>query len=112
MTVNSEVWFRSCTEEIPEPIEGSVSGKIPEWLNGSLIVNGPGNFNVGTHKLKHLFDGMALLQKFEIFASGKITYQNKFVKSEAYTKGNESNRLIFGEFGTAPTPEPKSIFKK
>lgn len=105
--------MRSCTQEVSEPIEGNLSEKIPEWLNGKLIMNGPGIFNIGNHKLNHLFDGMALLQKFTISSNGKVTYQNKFVRSEAYTKGLESNRVIFGEFGTAPSPDTtKTFFKK
>lgn len=111
--VESEVWVRSCTEEISVPIEGNLSEKIPEWLNGKLIMNGPGIFNLGDHKLNHLFDGMALLQKFTVLSSGKITYQNKFVRSEAYSKGVENNRVIFGEFGTAPSADTtKTFFKK
>lgn len=106
----SNILLRSISEEILEPIEGILSGKIPEWLNGSLIMNGPGTLTVGETKLNHLFDGMAILQKFTIASSGKITYQNKFIKSEAYTKGRENNRLMFGEFGTAGASQ--SLFKK
>lgn len=106
----SNILLRSISEEILEPIEGKLSGKIPEWLNGSLIMNGPGTLTVGETKLNHLFDGMAILQKFTIASSGKITYQNKFIKSEAYTKGRENNRLMFGEFGTAGASQ--SLFKK
>lgn len=31
------VWLRSCEKEIIEPVEGSVSGEIPHWINGSLL---------------------------------------------------------------------------
>lgn len=31
------VWLRSCEKEIIEPVEGSVSGDIPSWINGSLL---------------------------------------------------------------------------
>lgn len=76
-------------------------------------MNGPGIFQIGETKLKHIYDGMALLQKFTISSNGKITYQNKFIKSEAYTKGIEKNRLVLGEFGTAATSDKsKSFFKK
>ncbi len=101
--------MRTCTTEIVTPVEGNVSGEIPQWLNGSLLMNGPGSYKVGNHKLNHLFDGLALLQKFNI-SSEKITYQNKFVRSEANVKGNESNRVIFEEFGTAPSHDPNKTF--
>lgn len=75
-------------------------------------MNGPGAYTIGDHKLKHLFDGMALLQKFTI-SKEKISYQNKFIKSEAYVKGREQNRVIYGEFGTPPSPDTsKSFFSK
>lgn len=106
----SSILVRSVSEEILEPIEGKISGKIPEWLNGKLIMNGPGTLTVGETKLNHLFDGMAILQKFTINSSGKVTFQNKFIRSEAYTKGRENNRLMFGEFGTAGASQ--SLFKK
>lgn len=112
MQVDSVLWVRSCTSEVSNPVEGKLTGEIPEWLNGSLFMNGPGTYSIGDHQLKHLFDGMALLQKFEI-SNQKITYQNKYVKSEAYTKGRENNRVIFGEFGTPPSPDnSKSFLRK
>ena len=74
-------------------------------------MNGPGSFTIGDHKLNHLFDGMAVLQKFIISASsGKVTYQNKMLKSEAYVKGREKNKIMFGEFGTPANSQ--SLFKR
>lgn len=108
--LDGSITTRSISQEILEPIEGNLSGKVPDWLNGSLIMNGPGTLVVGETKLNHLFDGMALLQKFTILSSGKITYENKFLKSEAYKKGIENNKLMFGEFGSAGV-QP-SLFKK
>lgn len=74
-------------------------------------MNGPGQFTVGDHKLNHVFDGMAILQKFNISSkNNKITYQNKMLQSEAYTKGNENNQIMFGEFGTAA--QSQGLIKK
>jgi len=49
--------------------------------------------------MNHVFDGMALLHRFHI-DNGKITYQCRFIKSEAYEKVKSENRLAFNEFGT------------
>jgi len=38
-------------------------GKIPEWLSGSLLRNGPGSTQVGNYKFKHIFDSSALLHR-------------------------------------------------
>ena len=73
-------------------------------------MNGPGTFTIGEERFNHLFDGMAILQKFNISSSGKITYQNKFIKSEAYVQNNEHKKILFGEFGTAV--KSQGLFKK
>jgi carotenoid cleavage dioxygenase-like enzyme len=90
------------------PIETKFNAKIPSWINGNLICNGPGKFTVGDHKLNHLYDGMAVLQQFRIQPDGKVTYKNKFVQSEAHVRGCNENRILFGEFGTKPTSHQSS----
>lgn len=57
------VWLRSCEKEILNPIYGKMFGKIPKWLNGNLLRNGPGGLNVGNSRFHHLFDSAALLHK-------------------------------------------------
>lgn len=49
--------------------------------------------------------------RFSIYC-GKVTYQNRFVKTEAYTGNHEAKRIIMTEFGTEPVPDPcQTIFK-
>uniref|UniRef100_A0A182Q6V3 Uncharacterized protein n=1 Tax=Anopheles farauti TaxID=69004 RepID=A0A182Q6V3_9DIPT len=106
------VWLRSCEQEIVEPIEGVVQGSIPEWLNGSLLRNGPGSLKVGDMMFNHLFDSSALLHRFNI-DNGKITYQCRFLKSDAYKKNNAARRIVVTEFGTSAVPDPcQTIFQK
>lgn len=50
-----------------QPVDAAVEGKIPAWLHGSYIRNGPGTFR----GMKHLFDGYAMLVKFS-FEDGKV----------------------------------------
>ena len=42
------------------------SGEIPSWVSGSLYRNGPGMYEVGEHQYKHLFDPLAMIQRFHI----------------------------------------------
>lgn len=106
------VWLRSCEQEIADPIGGVISGTIPEWLNGSLLRNGPGSIKVGDQTFKHLFDASALLHRFNI-ENGQVTYQCKFLKSESYKKNLAANRIVVSEFGTACVPDPcQSIFER
>ncbi|XP_055612712.1 carotenoid isomerooxygenase isoform X2 [Uranotaenia lowii] len=106
------VWLRSCEQEIVNPIEGIVKGNIPEWLNGSLLRNGPGSLKVGEMTFNHLFDSSALLHRFNI-EDGKVTYQCRFLKSDVYKKNTAAQRIVVTEFGTRAVPDPcQTIFNK
>lgn len=85
-----------------------VSGKIPSWLSGTLIRNGPAMFEVGRQKFNHWFDGLAMLHKFS-FTDGKVLYANKFLNTRAYKKAKETRKISFSEFATDPC---RSIFSR
>lgn len=85
-----------------------VHGKIPKRLSGSLIRNGPTKFDLDKQSLKHWFDGLAMLHKFS-FKSGKVSYTNKFIKSNAFVKAKEKGKISFREFATDPC---RSIFSR
>ena len=109
---DSSVWMRSCEKEVIEPIPGKVTGKIPCWLKGTLLRNGPGSLKVGEFSFNHLFDSSALLHRFAI-ANGKATYQCRFVQTDVYKKNNAAQRIVVTEFGTKAIPDPcKSIFQR
>lgn len=36
--------------ETPVPISTHIIGKIPEWISGNFLRNGPGKFEIGNHK--------------------------------------------------------------
>ena len=103
------IWLRSCQEETQHPTIGIRTGDIPDWLSGSLVQNGPGKFSFGSDVYKHLFDGSALIQKFEV-SGGEVTYQCKFVRTEAFKKNSEAGKIVVPEFGTAV--KSKGLWKK
>ena len=80
-------------------------GEIPDWLEGTLIRNGSGIFSFGDKKVNHVFDGMAVIHRFEI-SKGKATYQNRILNSNTYLKSKAANRLMVSQFGTLATPDP------
>jgi len=87
-------------------------GTIPEWLNGSLLRNGPGNLKVGDMHFNHLFDSSALLHRFAIH-DGKVTYQCRFLQTETLKKNTAANRIVVTEFGTSAVPDPcNTIFQR
>lgn len=76
------VGFRSVSEEY-EATSLPVEGTIPSWLSGSLIRNGPGQFEYGDTRVNHWFDGLAMLRRYQ-FSDGTVSYTNRFLRSEAY----------------------------
>lgn len=78
-----------------------VCGTIPGWLDGHLLRNGPGQFEVGGKPVTHWFDGLALLRGFEI-RDGAVSYSARFLRSEAYTHAQATGELGFMEFGSNP----------
>ena len=58
-----------------------VQGTIPSWLQGTLIRNGPGTFEIGEQRYRHWFDGLSMLHKFS-FTDSQVSYANKFLESK------------------------------
>ncbi len=85
-----------------------VKGKIPDWLEGTLLRNGPGAFNLEKQNLRHWFDGLAMLHRFS-FSKGNVSYANRFVKSKAVEHALKEGKISYSEFATDPC---RSMFKK
>jgi beta,beta-carotene 9',10'-dioxygenase len=78
-----------------------VSGRIPEWLTGTLIRNGPAKFEVDDYRLTHWFNGLAMLHSFS-FTEGKVSYANKYLRGRAYELGVGKGQLYGKQFGLDP----------
>jgi carotenoid cleavage dioxygenase-like enzyme len=85
------------------PVEGS----IPEWLAGTLVRNGPAKYEAGEKRMRHWFDGLAMLHRFS-FAGGDVSYANRFLRTNAY-RAAENGQISYREFATDPC---RSIFKR
>ncbi|KAA3659042.1 MAG: beta-carotene 15,15'-monooxygenase [Chloroflexi bacterium] len=85
-----------------------VQGNMPTWLTGTLVRNGPGTFRVGGQRYRHWFDGLAMLHKFS-FATGRVSYANKFIRGKAYQAAQENGRIAYNEFATDPC---RSLFER
>jgi len=90
-----------------------VRGILPDWLEGSLLRNGPGSFQVGERRYRHWFDGLAMLHRFTISqgsgSGGRVSYQNRFLETEAYRAARDEGRIAFPEFATDPC---RSLFAR
>jgi beta,beta-carotene 9',10'-dioxygenase len=78
-----------------------VQGRIPDWLTGTLLRNGPGTLRVGEQRYRHWFDGLAMLHKFS-FSGGSVAYANKFLDTQAYRAAEKSGQISYSEFATDP----------
>ena len=105
------IWLRSCINEVESPLSGKVKGRIPRWLCGNLLQNGPGKFYFGDKDVfNHLFDGSALLQKYEI-KDGKVSYQCRFLRTESFMKNINAGKIMTSEFGTNASHQPENQSK-
>jgi beta,beta-carotene 9',10'-dioxygenase len=101
--------YKSIEQETPHcmlPVEG----KLPHWLSGDLIRNGPAKFEVGNYQLNHWFDGYAMLHKFSI-QNSRVSYQSRFLHSRDYLKSTAANYIKNRSWGTIADP-CASIFSK
>ena len=92
--------FKSLREETRIP-DLKVEGRMPRWLTGTLLRNGPALFEVGPDRFNHWFDGLAMLHAFS-FERGRVAYANRYLRSSAYTAWKRDGRIRYSEFGTDP----------
>jgi all-trans-8'-apo-beta-carotenal 15,15'-oxygenase len=60
----------------------NMQGRIPSNLHGTLLRNGPGNYEYGEDVRRHPFDGDGLICSFA-FKDGQVLVRQKFVRTEA-----------------------------
>jgi beta,beta-carotene 9',10'-dioxygenase len=78
-----------------------ITGNFPKWLSGALLRNGPAKYDIGTTTVNHWFDGLAMLHRFG-FDNGRVSYRNRFLRSDAYCESLDEGSLARGGFATDP----------
>ena len=78
-----------------------VTGRIPAWLVGTLLRNGPGRFEVGADQYRHWFDGLAMIHRFGI-ADGGVSYANRFLRTPGFEAAEREGHIVCSEFDTDP----------
>lgn len=87
--------YRSCYHERSYWIDDSmVEGSIPAELEGTLLRNGPGLFEVGGKKIPQPFDGDGLLAIFA-FKGGRAFFANRYVRTEGFVREQQAQRLLY-----------------
>jgi beta,beta-carotene 9',10'-dioxygenase len=85
-----------------------LDGRLPDWLQGSLVRTGPAKWEVGRQTMNHWFDGFAMLHRFGI-ADGEVSYANRFLQTRAYRAAQEKGEIVYSEFATDPC---RSLFSR
>lgn len=62
-----------------QEVQATVTGQLPAWLCGSLLVNGGGDYS----RMKHMFDGYACITKVKV-EGGKAWGSQRYLSTEAY----------------------------
>jgi carotenoid cleavage dioxygenase-like enzyme len=78
-----------------------VSGVFPQWLSGTLLRTGPAKYDIGRQTMNHWFDGLAMLHRFG-FADGRVSYRNRFLRSQAFCEAEATHAIQRREFATDP----------
>jgi carotenoid cleavage dioxygenase-like enzyme len=78
-----------------------VEGRLPDWLQGTLVRTAPAKWEVGGRSMNHWFDGFAMLHRFG-FADGEVSYANRFLQTRAYRAAQEKGEIVYSEFATDP----------
>jgi beta,beta-carotene 9',10'-dioxygenase len=85
-----------------------LEGRLPDWLQGSLVRTGPAKWEVGDQTMRHWFDGFAMLHRFGI-SGGEVSYANRFLETRAYRAAQEKGEIVYSEFATDPC---RSLFAR
>jgi carotenoid cleavage dioxygenase-like enzyme len=88
-------------------VELAVEGELPEWLDGTFISNGPGQFEVGDTPLEHWFDALAMLRGIRI-EDGNLWYTNRFLRSDDFRAAREQQTVRRNQPGTPADGSPIS----
>jgi carotenoid cleavage dioxygenase-like enzyme len=90
-------------DEHPVETPLTVEGRLPPWLRGTLLRNGPARFSLPRgDSVRHWFDGLALLHAVH-FLQSRVTYVSRFLRSQAYAGMLTTGRPTLREFATDPS---------
>ena len=109
--------FQDDLDEINDPVrlifeEGH---RVPKWLKGTLIRNGPavfGSLKQDGKRYNHLFDGLAKLSRFSFDDTyGEIVFQHSFIRSSWYDKIVKNIEDIPPSVVTGPVTPPFNLIE-
>jgi len=105
ISVESNRRLLQTCDQHPEPRDLQVYGRIPSWVSGSFIKNGPAIYEFGDDKYHHFFDPLGILNRFEIHGSNQngessITHRSQYIESHHFHQNTAANGIVNPEVGT------------
>lgn len=98
--------LRSQPETVSDA-ELQVDGTLPEWVDGSFVLNGPGQFEVGGRSFEYWFDPFAMLRLLDVSGpDGTVRYTNRYVDSQDYRWALDRGGVRTAFPGTPPDRSP------
>ncbi|MGZ3455920.1 MAG: carotenoid oxygenase family protein [Polyangiales bacterium] len=85
-----------------------VTGKLPDWLKGSLLRTAPAIFERNGWRAEHWFDGLGMLYAFRIESGGAVSFRKAILDSE-HARDAEAGRARQTSFGS---PLFRSFFRR
>jgi carotenoid cleavage dioxygenase len=82
----------------------AIEGKLPRELRGRFYRNGPANFERGSERYQHWFDGDGMVQQFS-FDGTRVSHRGRFVRTSKFKAEAEANRFLVPALGTGIRPQ-------
>lgn len=83
--------------------EAAVEGEIPKELEGTLLQNGVGLFEIGDQNVDYPFDGDGMVSMFA-FKDGRVFFRNKFIRTEGFLKEQRAGKMLYRGLFTIGNP--------
>jgi beta,beta-carotene 9',10'-dioxygenase len=99
----SPLYYYQNLEEVKD-VPLTVQGRVPTWLEGEFVRNGPAIIKGKTQSVRSWFDGLGKLHGFT-FENGEIRYTCQLLKSTAYRNFETTGELDFAGFAQQPTQD-------
>lgn len=78
----------------------TVEGKLPDFVRGTFLLNGPARFRRGGVQYRHWLDGDGMVAALRV-EDGVAQFTNRFVRSTKFTREEAEQRPVFRTFGTS-----------
>ena len=82
----------------------TIEGKLPAELRGRFYRNGPANFERGSERYQHWFDGDGMVQQFT-FTGNAVSHRGRLVRTSKFKAEQAAGRFLVPAFGTGIRPE-------